>query len=237
MPHILIGQMLMVLLITKLADVSRMTYKSAMIYGILGLSGGIIFPPMLIILFTYLFVLTSFTGLDILSLRITFAEKIKKIREFIRSGAGKIIIFAAISLPSLIYLQLGLREQPWKALGLFDIEHRFIMPYKDIQNSRKAWKRWYFKHKNIRIKNHRIQAIAKYYNPKRKVCSIKNCSILGERHHPDYNKPKEIIWLCKKHHEKIHQKYITCTIKNCFNIHRARGLCANHWRKWKRGTL
>ena len=131
MPHILIGQMLMVLLITKLADVSRMTYKSAMIYGILGLSGGIIFPPMLIILFTYLFVLTSFTGLDILSLRITFAEKIKKIREFIRSGAGKIIIFAAISLPSLIYLQLGLREQPWKALGLFDIEHRFIMPYKD----------------------------------------------------------------------------------------------------------
>lgn len=36
------------------------------------------------------------------------------------------------------------------------------------------------------------------------------CSICGnpisERHHPDYGKPTEIVWLCKKHHEELHSK-------------------------------
>lgn len=28
-----------------------------------------------------------------------------------------------------------------------------------------------------------------------------------EAHHPDYSKPLEIIWLCKKHHSDVHKKY------------------------------
>lgn len=36
------------------------------------------------------------------------------------------------------------------------------------------------------------------------------CSVCGdinsEAHHEDYNYPLEIIWLCKKHHKKLHRK-------------------------------
>ena len=35
-------------------------------------------------------------------------------------------------------------------------------------------------------------------------CIVPNCIELGERHHPDYTKPLEIISLCKKHHMDFH---------------------------------
>lgn len=37
-----------------------------------------------------------------------------------------------------------------------------------------------------------------------------NCVVCGEKaegHHPDYAKPYDVIWLCKKHHEAVHRKY------------------------------
>ncbi len=46
----------------------------------------------------------------------------------------------------------------------------------------------------------RARYIAKYYHPNTQVCSVEGCLELGERHHDDYNKPREIIWVCKKHH-------------------------------------
>lgn len=30
------------------------------------------------------------------------------------------------------------------------------------------------------------------------------CGELGEAHHPDYSKPLDVVWLCKKHHEEMH---------------------------------
>lgn len=33
-------------------------------------------------------------------------------------------------------------------------------------------------------------------------CGIKK----AEGHHPNYTKPLEVIWLCKKHHKEIHKK-------------------------------
>ena len=46
--------------------------------------------------------------------------------------------------------------------------------------------------------------LSNYYYPESQICSIKDCSELGERHHDDYGKPKEIIWLCKKHHNLLY---------------------------------
>lgn len=69
-------------------------------------------------------------------------------------------------------------------------------------------KRYYEKNKEaIRIKRIvREKALSAYPNPQQ--CSIKGCAQLGERHHPDYAIPLDIIWLCRKHHVVLHkQKY------------------------------
>lgn len=40
---------------------------------------------------------------------------------------------------------------------------------------------------------------------KKKPCEFKGCkSIKVQGHHPNYNKPLEVIWLCAKHHKKLH---------------------------------
>lgn len=37
----------------------------------------------------------------------------------------------------------------------------------------------------------------------REVCAIVDCEKIGETHHPDYDKPYEVVWLCKKHHKAV----------------------------------
>lgn len=36
------------------------------------------------------------------------------------------------------------------------------------------------------------------------TCSISGCEEKGERHHEDYNKPLDVIYLCRKHHMDFH---------------------------------
>lgn len=40
--------------------------------------------------------------------------------------------------------------------------------------------------------------------PKAQECIFKGCNELGERHHPDYTKGEDIVWLCKKHHNLLY---------------------------------
>lgn len=37
-------------------------------------------------------------------------------------------------------------------------------------------------------------------------CTIPGCGELGEKHHPDYSKPLEVVYLCKKHHAELRSK-------------------------------
>jgi hypothetical protein len=52
----------------------------------------------------------------------------------------------------------------------------------------------------------RAHGIAFRLYPVRKTCAVVGCEAMGERHHPDYRFPKEIIWLCRKHHAREGKK-------------------------------
>ena len=112
------------------------------------------------------------------------------------------------------------------------------MPYKDIENRRKCWKRWKLKNSEKHKENSKRQKQAARLYPIRQECSIDNCDNIGERHHPDNNKPKEIAWLCKRHHEDFHIKPIRyCKIDFCKKIHHAKGFCNVHLKQWQKGKL
>ncbi len=43
------------------------------------------------------------------------------------------------------------------------------------------------------------------YHIKREVCLVVGCNLIGERHHPDYDKPLAVKFLCKRHHNMFHR--------------------------------
>lgn len=47
------------------------------------------------------------------------------------------------------------------------------------------------------------RSLANYTYPIAQPCSCDGCNATGERHHPDYSKPKEITWLCPQHHDLL----------------------------------
>lgn len=103
------------------------------------------------------------------------------------------------------------------------------MPSKDIEKRREAWRKWYAKNKaNPEVQGKRRARDAAFQKLPTQSCSIGGCEKTGERHHGDYSKPLDIVWLCKTHHEQIHSK--TKCLK-CDKPHRALGLCYNHWRQ------
>lgn len=47
---------------------------------------------------------------------------------------------------------------------------------------------------------------------KRESCRV--CGALAEAHHEDYDKPLEIIWLCRKHHLEHHKNELNGSYKS-----------------------
>ena len=74
---------------------------------------------------------------------------------------------------------------------------------KNPQYSTLKTKEWYQNNKE-RL---RIKYAVKYALQTGKIKRIP-CMICGnenvEGHHPDYSRPIDVVWLCKKHHEEIH---------------------------------
>jgi len=40
--------------------------------------------------------------------------------------------------------------------------------------------------------------------PQAQTCGVEGCNELGERHHIDYNRYYDILWLCPLHHKQLH---------------------------------
>jgi hypothetical protein len=63
--------------------------------------------------------------------------------------------------------------------------------------------------KQTTLKKNRMFAgrLARKKYPIAQMCSVLGCREKGQRHHPDYNKPEEIVWLCQQHHCDLHRGY------------------------------
>lgn len=84
------------------------------------------------------------------------------------------------------------------------------------QAKKDRWNKWYQKNKEVITKKRKRDVIKNrarrkfYYHIS--VGNIKKlpCSKCGnekvEGHHPNYAKPLQVIWLCRKHHSFIHRK-------------------------------
>jgi hypothetical protein len=62
--------------------------------------------------------------------------------------------------------------------------------------------------KNKYIASHKKQIRAQMIANKiyfiQEPCEVKGCLNKAERHHPNYDRPKSIVWLCRKHHKAMH---------------------------------
>jgi len=89
---------------------------------------------------------------------------------------------------------------------------------KDVLEAKKKYRKVWLKRKRDKVnaaskrhkeknpKKHLARLIAKAAYPEPQQCSIKGCKKQGVRHHEDYSKPLEIVWLCIKHHAERHRE-------------------------------
>src|SRR3989344_946458 len=119
MPHILIGQLFLIAFILKFADRKAMSFRSLLIWAVWGNLAGIIFPPPLLIVFAYFAVISALEFLDWLAFRRPIGPIFQR------------MIFTLSTIPSFLYMTAMFKVMPWKALVLFDIEHRTGIPYRE----------------------------------------------------------------------------------------------------------
>lgn len=85
---------------------------------------------------------------------------------------------------------------------------------------------------DFRKKQH-IRERSKVISPKPSICQWQGCDRMGEhRHHLNYEDPKAFVWLCAKHHGKIHSqiKYY-CIFPGCDAVGTKRYYCGKHYQQ------
>jgi len=75
---------------------------------------------------------------------------------------------------------------------------------------RKKWrtmfnKKMYHKHIDKKRINKKFSRWFNISGMKRAPCQVCGIETQIDAHHPDYNKPFEVMWLCRSHHQKWHQ--------------------------------
>jgi hypothetical protein len=63
-------------------------------------------------------------------------------------------------------------------------------------------KKWQIKHPNRRAASHILNNAVRDGKIVRLPCFI--CGAKAHAHHPDYDRPLDVIWLCPKHHYETH---------------------------------
>ena len=67
---------------------------------------------------------------------------------------------------------------------------------------RRATDKWKDANKVRRAAQIILNNAIKYKTIERQPCLV--CGEHAEAHHPDYSRPLDVVWLCKKHHQEVH---------------------------------
>jgi len=68
---------------------------------------------------------------------------------------------------------------------------------------KRATEKWQEQNKLRRAAHVILNNALKYKTIERQLCWV--CGTKAEAHHPDYSRPLDVVWLCKKHHHEVHQ--------------------------------
>lgn len=68
---------------------------------------------------------------------------------------------------------------------------------------KRATEKWQEQNKLRRAAHVILNNALKYKTIERQLCWA--CGAKAEAHHPDYSRPLDVVWLCKKHHHEVHQ--------------------------------
>lgn len=112
---------------------------------------------------------------------------------------------------------------------------------REIALRREYYGRWARRNRPQLNTRKRIAYKAYQSYPIQQKCEIVGCCNLGVRHHPNYNKPDEIMWLCTKHHFEQHriERYgvKSCKYEGCTGKYLARGMCHKHYLRERKQAI
>lgn len=70
------------------------------------------------------------------------------------------------------------------------------------------------RHRKLYPEREKARQKAKYYLPAG-ICAICDTTEDVQRHHPDYSKPLYVIYLCRRHHRRLHRKLAKSSRRIC----------------------
>lgn len=80
-----------------------------------------------------------------------------------------------------------------------------VQAYRATKSGALAARQAIKKYEATNNKRRRAWKLAKLYNPDMQPCVVCQSVINVHRHHPDVDKPKEIVFLCAYHHKQAHK--------------------------------
>jgi hypothetical protein len=108
------------------------------------------------------------------------------------------------------------------------------MPYSTKEKAREHNRLYYARTKDRYKEYHKITRLAQRAHPIAQPCSVDGCTETGERHHEDYSKPTEIVWLCRTHHRPgRHAQVSSKKCISCAEMAYAKERCPRHYYAWR----
>lgn len=106
-----------------------------------------------------------------------------------------------------VYCSKRCKDNHW-AMANREYYVEYGKEYRKTEKAKESFRRGDLKYKanpfNVEKIKARQRAKYRFGNVKR-TCSMENCFKIGEKHHPDYSKPFEVIFLCVEHHKFEHR--------------------------------